>query len=1328
MVWAAEENTIQFNHYTENDGLSHNSVRHILQDDNGLLWIGTFGGLNSFDGYNFTQYLSSSSNSNKINNDDITALKFHKPTLTIWIGTRNGLSSYKLDTHVFTTYLPQKNDITSIPEGEVRSICIDRFNQVWVGTKNKGVAIFNTETKDFKQLYVKDLSYVKVIKEDTKGNIWLGSYGDKGLIKIGLNNRGNISTIKEYNLKSVVNEEVNPYINFIYEDEIEGLVIGTREGLYKYNYNNDIFNSINLSKDYITNLGTHFNSIAKSDEGKYWLGTLGGIISCDRLSDISKGNFLWCYSDISDNLSLSDNLVSALFFDKTGALWIGTEDGLDKYDPYDNQFTTLKGISSLIKNKAPRISGFAKTNDGKLIVATHNNGLFLKESNGFRVWYNDHTDIASIYTINGNIFYCGLWSGKVIKLNYLTEKVKEIDLGFKDVAVKAFCNMGKNELLIGSFGQGAKKINKKKSLVGSSIDSLNNNIEINKIITNSHGKIWIATETGVKFFNPETNEIITYRSQNKDSIGLSHDNVSDIFIDRKGKVWAATRVGLNFFDPLIGDFVQDKTNKVLTDNWITNIVEDDEGYLWLNLNNNQIAKYNSSNDEVRVYHVNTGHTLDVFSMSDFFYSKKEGNLYLGGKEGVIVFSPKNLKDNSKSLKPFITKFRVQNRDVEVGQNVNGQVLLKQDINLQDKVELSFANRNFAFSFSTPSYVREKGNKFMYRLDGFEDNWNFVDYNGRNVQYTNLKSGDYTFKLKACNSHGYWSEEANFQIKIDPPIWLTVYAFVIYTIFILLVIMVIRKVVKRQLTLQHELTLEKVKRDKDEKLNRDKLRFFTNISHELRTPLTLILGPVKQLIETERDTKTLASYQLIFKNASRLLNLVNQLLDFRKAQEGNLKLKVTETDIIQHTLNTFTSFKTMALEKGVSFNFNTPDERLTGWVDRDKYDKILYNLLSNALKFTQRAGGVDLNLKCLTEGGRSVEIDVVDDGEGISPEDQKKIFGRFFQAKSTLQENTGTGIGLSLVKSLVEVHRGKVWFKSIKGQGSVFSFSIPIDKEDYKSEEIFDIAESVNDNKALTNNSTLNSQSKLETREKLLVIEDNEELRSFIKDYLSQSYEVHEAENGKEGLEKCLLVKPMVCVVDIMMPVMDGLDFCSQLKNNEEISHIPVLLLTALAEDENKIKGYKAGADGYLEKPFAPEVLKARIDSIITNRKELKKRFSSDTGNDIIYVTHSPADETFMTKLKDLVEENMAEPDYSVKEMCNHMNMSTSKLYRKIKEITDLSPNEFLRAMRLKKASELLKTQSYNVSEVAAMVGFNDPLYFSRCFKKQFDVSPSQFGK
>lgn len=1321
---------IKFEHYNDNDGLSHNSIRHILQDENGSLWLGTFSGLNRFDGYQFKGYTSSSS-TNTLQDDDITALELDRDSNQLWIGTRNGLTRLEMDTQTFTTFLPDSQNPKSITDNEIRSIHVDHFKRVWVGTKNSGLFIYYPKQNTFKKVVLPNFNYIKEIFEDSKGQIWVGSYKTASIAKIVLDERGTILNSEEYSLPVLASKEMNPYVNFIYEDSKSDIFVGSREGLYKLNLRSNSFENLYIEDDTIRDkIGPHFISIAHSPDGKYWLGTLGGILVVEQLEDIVLQDFEWYYSELSDDDSLVDDMISALFFDASGVLWVGTEDGFDKYDPFENQFRTNKGISKYIENQVPRIRGFSKTYDGKIVVATRHNGLFISENENYTPLFNSNKDIASIHSFDGKTFYCGLWNGEVLVYNYINKRSKVFNIGFQQSPVLAFAKIGENKMVIGSHGEGAVIV-PIATFEAAKIPSASNiDKEINKILVDDTGKIWFATQSGVFLYDPYSETTKSYITNPENEFGLLHNNVSDLTIDATGKIWAATRNGLNYYEEQLDNFTPAKVPVELDGKWITDVIADTKNTLWLNLNNNQVARYNTNSNEIKTYRTNSGNRLDVFSPSGFYYSN-DSKIYLCGKNGVISFSPNNLKDNSYSPTPIITNVRIQNKEIEVGTILNDQRVLEKDINEERHLKLKNVNKNFAFTFSSPSYINERFNNYSYILEGFDESWITVDAKQRSVQYTNLFFGDYTFKVKAMNSHGFWSEESIYKVSILPPFWLTYKALLLALTLLSVIVYLTRREIKNRLNLKQALLVEKLKQERNEKLNNEKFRFFTNISHELRTPLTLILGPAKDLLQQASETQNNfqeSRSKLIHHNANRLLNLVNQILDFRKAQSGELSLKVSKINILERSKIIFHSFQDLAKNKQISFNFNSENEAIFGWIDKDKLDKILYNLISNAIKFTNTHGNVDVFIGFKDDAPNYLVIEVSDTGIGIPEKSQKNIFSRFYQTRTSKENNTGSGIGLSLVKSLVTIHKGEIHLQSTPSKGTIFTTILPISRDLFDENEVQEFVIIPPSEELQLNRPKKKLITTTHLKQKIVIIEDNDELRTYLVDYLSDYYKVFSAVNGREGLHMCRQIKPILCIADVMMPVMDGIQFCKTLKTDEFISHIPVILLTALSENEDKAKGYNSGADGYLVKPFDPSLLKTRIANIITTRLELKAKFSQEVESEINLLTHSPLDEDFMKKVSQLISDHITETDLTTSFLCKELGMSTSKLYRKIKELTDLAPNEFIRTIRLKRSAVLLKTKKYNVSEVTSLIGFNDPLYFSRCFKKQFGYPPSALIK
>ncbi len=1319
-----------FEHYNEVNGLSQNSIRSITQDDKGFLWIGTFGGVNRFDGYNFKNFQSKPNKTDYLHSDDILQIvKDNNDNL--WIATDFGLTKYHIPTHTFKTYHADENDQYSLPGNKIRSVYIDNTNRLWVGTMQNGICYFDEKEENFHRINIQGVKNIRGIYQAHDNKVWFTTF-NKGVYSLVIDGSGHVSKSRNYGLtSSKETANVNSDAYFVFEDSQFNLYVGTKDGLYEFRESENRFGLISEKGQ-----GEYFRCYTISEDGKYWFGTLNGIIECKSIDELRKGIYERHVPDLKNTNSLVNNYILSLYFDDSGILWVGTENGLDKMDPYENQFKTIKANFATSGN-IPIINSFGKTYDNKLLVGTHSDGLYLKDERGFQRILSSYQRISSIYTNDKKVFYIGLWDGKVLKYNISTKKTKVLDVGFTSSPVMSFHQIGTHKLLIGSVGEGLVEFDLVREKGTKINEQLKELLDVNKIVPYKNDMVWLATEEGIFKYNFNTGETRHYASF-EDKDGLSNNKVKDIIVGPNGKVWAGTRNGLNFYDPVQDNFFPQQKPLELKNSWITDIAIDIHGCLWLNMNYNKIVKYIPDHNEYRSFHINNGVRSNLINKRGFL-QYDDNTIYIGGDKDIIHFSLLDIEENKYTPQPVITTFKIQNEEVLPKGEIDGQLVLEKDLNYTNKVDLKYTNRNFSIEFSSPSYANERLNAYQYKLEDFDDKWNATSSNSRTIQYTNLYPGDYYLRIKASNNNGYWSKETGLRITVLPPFWLTYRFFGIILFIILIILYFLRKQLKYRMQLKQELLLEKVQRERDEKLNNEKLRFFTNISHELRTPLTLILGPAKQLLKQDNDKEKVKNrIELINHNANRLLRLVNQILDFRRAETGELRLKVSEVDVLYSTKNIFNSFIELANTKHINFNFNAEDESIVCWVDFDKLNKILFNLLSNAMKFTDNYGNVDLYIGFKGENQKRLVIEVSDDGLGIPQESKDKIFTRFYQAKNSKENTTGTGIGLSLVKALIEIHKGTITVDSEPGTGSVFTAELPAFKDAYAPEEIVELKSDNLQNKydEHTNGEIIlyptvknNSQSfNADLRHEILVIEDNPELRNYIVQNLSEFYKVYEAENGKEGVAICKKIKPVLCIVDAMMPVMDGFDFVEAIKTDENVSHTAIIMLTALAENENRIKAYKIGVDGYLVKPFDPELLKTRIENVIKIHFDLKKRFSGEAESDVMSLAHSQIDIDLISKIKEIIENNLSSSNLSPATISEEMAMSSSKLYRKIKQLTDLSPNEFIRTIRLKKSAQLLKTKNYNVSEVSDLVGFNDPLYFSRVFKKQFGYSPSTLIK
>jgi len=731
-------------------------------------------------------------------------------------------------------------------------------------------------------------------------------------------------------------------------------------------------------------------------------------------------------------------------------------------------------------------------------------------------------------------------------------------------------------------------------------------------------------------------------------------------------------------------------------------------------------------------------------------------MLFGGVNGFNAFYPKNIRENTFKSETVITDFMISNNSVQIGEEVNGRVILENTINNTKEIQLKYWENSFSFEFAGLHYAAPRKNQFAYMLEGFDNHWIQTTADKRFATYTNLEPGKYTLKVKTSNNDGLWDETPS-ELKIDvvPPFWRTKGAYVVYCLFGLgLLIGFWRNTINRT-NRKHQSTLDDLEKDKHEEVQQMKLEFFTNISHEFRTPLTLIKGPLEYLQKSGSNIEESVlqeQYGLMHKNTDYLLRLVNQLLDFRKMNQGKMRLVVRPGNVTDFIKEVGEPFQFLAHKQKIGFAINTANPSLESWFDHDAMEKIMNNLLSNAFKFTPENGSISINisednelqtigvLKAKPDRKRYVVIQVEDSGPGISKNKLENIFDRFYVAKDKDKVNPeGVGIGLSFVKNLVELHQGSISVISERKNGTNFIVRLPIDKESYEniqgisckeiSENDFLMRSSEKESFAIGINDELVDQDLSKSRSKLpvlLIVDDNADIRTFIKQALGENYAIHEAENGKQGLEMAIKIIPNIILTDVLMPVMDGIKFCKNLKTTKETSHIPVLMLTAKSSQESEVQGLKIGADDYIRKPFDMELLQLKLSNIIHQRDQLRKVFNRKITLQPNEVTVTSADEKFLQRAIEIVEKHMMNTDFNVEMLVKEMSHSRSNLYLKFKELTGLSSSEFIRNIRLKRAVQLLDQSDMSVKEIMYMTGFNTASYFSKCFKKQFGVVPSEY--
>jgi signal transduction histidine kinase/DNA-binding response OmpR family regulator len=858
--------------------------------------------------------------------------------------------------------------------------------------------------------------------------------------------------------------------------------------------------------------------------------------------------------------------------------------------------------------------------------------------------------------------------------------------------------------------------------------------EIYSIFEDSFVDLWIGTVGGgLNRFNRTDKKFERFTHNPEDHSSLSNDIISIIFEDKEKSLWIGTNGGLNYFNRSKDTFSHYKRDEGLPNEVICGALEDDHDNLWLSTNNGIIV-FNKKSKSFRVYDMRDGLLQNEFNQTVYF-KNRSGEMYFGGSKGINYFHPDELKINDKIPDIRITGIEISNKPVPIGKSIlDNRVILKKSITETNKLELTHDDNVLSLEFSSLDYSIPTKNKYAYILEGFDSDWTYHSYERRYATYTNLDPGEYIFRIKGSNNDGVWNDEgASLSIIIYPPWWLSSWAYLSYIILLLVVIYTTWKLQVKRIHIKHDFEMSKFEAQKLHEVDEIKSRFFANISHEFRTPLTLILSPVQELIKKAKDNKAIDQLSTINRNADRLLSLVNQLLDISKIESGNMKLEVEELNVVPIVKGLFSSFTSFADRKGLTMKCNCGLENSNLFIDKDMFEKILTNILSNAFKFTPKGGKITVSMKKTEE---HFLLMVSDTGIGIPSDRISNIFDRFYQVDgSHTREQEGTGIGLALTKELIEAHKGIIKVESEENIGTTFTISFRLGREHFTDEEMAESLEEKSEHPSLPK---MQLDSDIETTSEdiellaeaqkliILIVEDNYDVRKYILGILESEYLVVESKNGEEGMIKSFEIIPDLIVSDVMMPRMDGFEICEKLKLDERTSHIPIILLTAKATNMDKIIGFETGADDYLMKPFDANLLCVRIKNLLTQRERIKEHFKKEgifelEGKNIVSV-----DKMFLKKAADYINVNISIPDLNVDMLAEELTLSRSQLHRKLVGLIGDSPGDLIRRIRMTHAAKLIQKNFGNISEVALEVGYNNPANFSSSFKKQFGISPKEY--
>ncbi|MDA3878759.1 MAG: response regulator [Prolixibacteraceae bacterium] len=1353
---------LNFDELSIEDGFSSSRANVILQDRAGYIWVGTWNGLNRYDGYECVVYQPDMNDSLSLSNREVTTMIEDRNGF-LWIGTTQGLNKYDPLRNQFKRYHFDKR---------ILSLAEDTDGNIWIGTMGDGLYMLNPLTEKRKHFFESDRVYA--VFEDSKHNIWFTTgYGIINFDRL-------TQSHKVYNVEDRwLRSKVGTSPRCIAESSEGHLWLGMWSGALCKLIPNDNKDSVKINA-YLPSAeagrlsGHPVEHISFDWDGNLWIGTSGGGLFLlpeeDQHKQTQQAYFTSFQHDLNDKYSFSgDNIISALYIDKsqvlwvgssyiniakigdriidryntreiidgevynnwvrafsenTGTIWAGTNDGLISYDfsiqPYGKNISYYYSYGGTLR-KWPQILALKSDNHGRLWAGTNWGGLFVFDADD-RI--KDGV-IEPMYIFNNK-------SAQQLPDNHVTSLAKS--------------SLSDNHIWVGTAESGVLECTlndgsfSTKSIEMPEKNSVLSGMTIRALCEDRNGLLWIGTQYGLNCYNPETKEISDYYHDPNDRLSLNDNVINVLFEDSEGNLWIGTNSGLNkkIEDengaPNNVQFKNFNVEPWINNNIILNILEDDNHNLWVGVYNG-IVKVNLANEEVdfeffdKAYsRVKIDHNA---AMKDSY-----GNFFFGGGTGIITFHPDSVRNRIEIPQVEITNLQLINHESIISEipYVGNQPYTA--ISYTDSITFKYDVGGFTFVFSPMEYYSTSTFKYAYMLEGYENNWNYAGTRNT-ATYTNIPHGNYTLKIKASNSYGVWSETPRvIEVTILPPFWKTRWAYVIYMLFGVTLMYFLNRFSILKVKEKARTNLEKIEYEKEMELNELKVHFFTNITHEFRTPLTLIYSPLQEMLaQKEKFGIYTRNLELIQRNTNRLLRLIDQLMEFRKVEKGKIELLQQEVDIIPIMNEIFDSFKSLADSKKIDFDFQYEQPSIYVWIDIDKFDKVIFNILSNAFKFTDEGGKVKIYCRIeQVKGINHLNIEIKDTGIGIPGDKLNKVFERFYQVNQRGAQSTG-GIGLYLSKHFVELHDGKMHVESVLGKGTTFKIFIPqfveyrlsASKRTVKTIE----SEAENQRNEIESGEILDSSyegTSFENRKRpyVLLVEDDLDMNEFINSSLSPDFKVKTAYNGKAGIEAAKRIVPDVIVTDIMMPEMDGIEMTKQLQQDINTSHIPIIFLTAKTTRENELEGLQTGAVDYVYKPFSMSSLKLKIHNILKSRDAMHLGFQRSQVLEPKVEELTSLDEKFLNDVMTVFEKNMDNSDFDVEKLSNELGLSSNQTYRKIKALTGQTAKEFIRTQRLKTASKLLLQKKRTVSEIIYMVGFSNPSYFSRCFKDFYGCTPSEY--
>lgn len=1322
----ATPNIYNFDIFSQENGLPNNQIQCIYQDSDGWMWIGTSQGLSRFDGYNFVNFLPNINDSTSIRGNLVRVIKEDSKG-NLLVGTENGgLNIFDKEKETF--FHPFKNN----PEFKYREVSVnsieeDEDGNLWLGTDFN---LFVLDTAGALKPVQPDNSgfegsFIRNLKFDNAGNLWLGT--NNGVFTFN----PRMNEMKEFRLP-YSKENLSREIWEIYKDD-EGLLwIGTySSGVFQVDPVSSSIDPIQLNPEVERN--ETVRSVSKGSFGDYWIGTRGGLYVYSK----EKGVYRFFRHDEREPKSISNNSILSIFHDHNGETWIGTRGGLNllaKSKQVFHNFGALSGNNDYLNSSI--IYAFWIDDEGKIWIGTEDGGINIYNPETGKYQYlvtNERTKNsisqncikAFLDDKNGNL-WVGTFLGGIDVIDLENQKITNFSHNpddynsLSDNRVWDFALDRNGDVWVAT-SRGLDKFIKSEKRFAHYMHLFGNE-QFSWIEFDSAGNLWAGSVDEIIMYNPAENAIKRFPEHSRAMLE-----------DSQNRIWITTLdKGVAIYNKSAGPIKYFNQNDGLANNQALCILEDDNHNFWISTSNG-LSKFDADENYFQNFTSNDGLSNNQFCYGAA-YKTPSGELLFGTVSGFNLFDPDEIIPAENNVPIVLTDLKIFNKSVSVSNDK--KAVLTESITESDHIFLNYDQKVFTIEFAALNYVNANKNIYSYMLEGFDRNWNEPSKN-RTATYTNLDPGDYILKIKrVIPGVPHSGNIRQLSISVLPPFWKTTWFLSLVFLFILsLIYILVRFFINRE-KIKNQLVLERVNARKLHELDMMKLKFFTNISHEIRTPLTLILGPLDKIMNNRIPSEQVdENLKLIHRNASNLNKLINQLLDFRKLEAGNLKLNITEGDIVDFTRTIVNSFNDFAVEKQIVLKFNTLKKSLYTRFDPDKIEKILNNLLSNAFKFTGSGGTITVNLSLifdteeddfLLEGKEKqyIEIVVKDTGKGIPAKNINRIFQRFTQLDDE-KENSGAGIGLALVKELVNLHKGKIFVNSKPGKGAKFTIHIPYipGARKLEAETVNPLHEGKNGAEIMERSGELSDTMHSNI---MLVVEDNADVRQFISAHFRENFKILEAKDGDEGWKAALETIPDIIISDVIMPHTDGYELCKKLKNDERTSHIPVLLLTALHSKEHEIKGLTTGADDFITKPFDLSVLEVKVQNLLSIRNSLREKYSSTVVLEPTHVELTSPDERFLNKAIEVIEQNISDSDLDIESFATKVGVSRMQLYRKLHALTDMTVKEFIRHIRLKRATQLLTQNKMNISEVAYNVGFKDLSHFRKCFKREYGMSATDY--